>query len=50
MVRVIEGKIIEKWSERKQKLLRVREGKITVTVWQGNPEEIDLTVKAQCSS
>ena len=45
MVRVIEGKIIQKWSERKQKLLqvsgsfelsrvRVTEGKITVNVWQ----------------
>ena len=34
MVRVIEGKIIEKLSEQKQKLLRVSEGKITVTVWR----------------
>ena len=45
MVRVIEGKIIWKWSEGKQKLLRVSgsfelsrvrvsEGKITVNVWR----------------
>ena len=30
MVRVMEGKIIEKWSERKQKLLQVSLGKITL--------------------
>ena len=31
MVRVIEGKIVEKWFEGQQKLLRVSLGKITVT-------------------
>ena len=31
MVGVIEGKIVGKWSEGKQKLLRVSLGKITVT-------------------
>ena len=34
MVRVIEGRIIYKWSEGKQKVLRVTEGKITVNVWK----------------
>ena len=45
MVRVIEGKIVQKWAEGKQKLLRVggrfelsrvrvTEGKITVNVWR----------------
>ena len=51
MILVIEGKIILKWSQGKQKLLWVKgrfelsrvwvtEGKITV--YEGNPREIDF--------
>ena len=61
MVRVIEGEIIYKWSEGKQKLLRVSrrfklsrvqitEGKITVNVWRKSRENQFWFELAQGSS